>query len=174
MEPDKSDQPIHMRRKVYRIEHVLDAIQQSDDSELEDLALSDKEDGWADDLEPITSSENEESDEHMAEEDQTESSDDEPMRINIQDKPATYHFEKRREYIPPTNTEFVPPNITPIVADRSTHEYLFMFVTNDMLEMIVTETINYSMMKHGVAIKLNKELPRTMHRPRIASGSVRS
>ena len=31
-----------------------------------------------------------------------------------------------------------------------------MFVTNDMLEMIVTETMNYSMMKHGVAIILNK------------------
>ena len=31
-----------------------------------------------------------------------------------------------------------------------------MFVTNDMLEMIVTETMNYIMMKHGVAIKLNK------------------
>ena len=32
-----------------------------------------------------------------------------------------------------------------------------MFVTNDTLEMIVTETMNYSMMKHGVAIKLNKD-----------------
>ena len=66
------------------------------------------------------------------------------MRINIQDKPAAYHFEKRRNFIPPANTEFVSPNITPIVADRSPHEYFSMFVTNDMLEMIVTETINYS------------------------------
>ena len=32
-----------------------------------------------------------------------------------------------------------------------------MFVTNDMLEIIVTETMNYSMMKYGVAIKLNKD-----------------
>ena len=32
-----------------------------------------------------------------------------------------------------------------------------MFVTNDMLEMLVTETMNYSMMKHGVAITLNKD-----------------
>ena len=152
MEPNKSDQPIHKRQRVYRIEHVLDAIQQSDDSELEDLALSDEEAGWADDMEPISSSENEESDEHMAEEDQSKSSDDEPMRINVQDKPDAYDFEKRREFIPPANTEFVPPNMKPIVADRSPHEYFSMFVTNDMLEMIVTETMNYSMMKHGVAM----------------------
>ena len=157
MEPNKSDQPIHKRQRDYKIEHVLDAIQQSDDSELEDLALSDEEDGWADDMEPISSSENEESDEHMAEEDQSKSSDDEPMRINVQDKPDAYDFEKRREFIPPANTEFVPPNMKPIVADRSPHEYFSMFVTNDMLEMIVTETMNYSMMKHGVAIKLNKD-----------------
>ena len=45
MEPNKSDQPIHWRLRVYRIEHVFDAIKQSDDSELEDLALSDEEDG---------------------------------------------------------------------------------------------------------------------------------
>ena len=32
-----------------------------------------------------------------------------------------------------------------------------MFVTDDMLEMIGTETMNYSMMKYGVAIKLNKD-----------------
>ena len=32
-----------------------------------------------------------------------------------------------------------------------------MFVTNDMLEMIVTETMNYSMIKYGVAIKLKKD-----------------
>ena len=32
-----------------------------------------------------------------------------------------------------------------------------MFVTNDMLEIIVTEPMNYSMMKYGVAIKLNKD-----------------
>ena len=32
-----------------------------------------------------------------------------------------------------------------------------MFVTNDMLEMIVIEPMNYSIMKHGVAIKLNKD-----------------
>ena len=63
------------------------------------------------------------SDEHMAEEDQSESSDDEPMQINVQDLPAAYHFEKRREFIPPANTEIVPPNITPIVPDPSPHEY---------------------------------------------------
>ena len=74
MEPNKSDQHIHKRQRVYRIEHVIDAIQQSDDSE---------EDGWADDMEPISYSENEESDEHMAEKYQSKSSDDEPMRINI-------------------------------------------------------------------------------------------
>ena len=157
MEPNKSDQPIHKRQRVYRIEHVLDAIQQSDDSELEDLALSDEEDGWADDMEPISSSENEESDVHMAEEDQSKSSDDEPMRINVQDKPDAYDFEKRREFISPANTEFVPPNMKPIVADRSPHAYFSMFVTNDMLEMIAIETMNYSMMKHGVVIKLNKD-----------------
>ena len=94
-----------------------------DDSEMEDLVLSDEEDGRTDDIDLISSSENEESDEHMADKDQSESSDDEPMRINLQDKPAAYHFEKRREFIPPTNTEFVPPNFTPIVADRSPHEY---------------------------------------------------
>ena len=88
-----------------------------------DLALRDEEDGWADDMEPISSSEIEESDEHMAEEDKSESSDDEPMRINVQDKPAAYQFEKGKEFIPPANTEFVPPNIAPIVADRSPHEY---------------------------------------------------
>ena len=124
---------------------------------MEDLALSDEEDGWADDMELISSSENEESDEHMAEEDQSESSDDEPMRINVQDKQAAYNFEKRREFIPPANTEFVLPNITTIVADQSPHENFSMFVTNDMLEMIVTETMHYSMMKYGVAIKLNKD-----------------
>ena len=43
------------------------AIQQSDESELEDLALSAVENGWADDMKPIYSSENEESDKHMAE-----------------------------------------------------------------------------------------------------------
>ena len=73
-------------------------------------------------MERIFSTENEESDEHMAEKDQSESSDDKPMRINVQDKPAVYHFEKRWEFIPPANTEFVPPNITPIVAGRSPHE----------------------------------------------------
>ena len=67
MEPNKSDQPIHKRQRVYRIEHVLDAIQQFDDSELEDLTLSDEEDRWADDMELISSTENEESDEYMAE-----------------------------------------------------------------------------------------------------------
>ena len=72
-------------------------------------------------MESISSSENEESD-HMAEEDQSKSSDDEPMRINVQDKPDAYHFEKRTEFIPPANTEFVPLNITPIVAERSPHE----------------------------------------------------
>ena len=40
MEPNKSDQHIPKRWRVYRIEHVLDVIQQSDDS--------DEEDGWAD------------------------------------------------------------------------------------------------------------------------------
>ena len=133
---------------------MLDAIQQSDDSELEDLAFSDEEGGWADDMELISSSENKERDEHMAEEDQSESS--ESMRINVQDKPAAYHFEKRREFIPPANTEFVPPNITSIVADRSPHDSFSIFVTNAMVEMIVTETMNFSMMKHVVAIKLNK------------------
>ena len=73
-------------------------------------------------MELISSSENEEGDEHMAEKDQSVSSDDKPMRIIVQDKPAAYHFEKRREFIPPANTEFVPQNITPIVADRSPHE----------------------------------------------------
>ena len=89
---------------------------------MEDLTFSDEEDGWADAMELISSSENEESDEHMAEKDQSESSDDKPMRINVQDKPAAYHFEKRMELIPPVNTEFLPPNITPIVAERSPHE----------------------------------------------------
>ena len=51
-----------------------------------------------------------------------QSSDNKPMQINVQDKPAAYHFEKRREFIPPANTESVPPNIRPIVADRSPHE----------------------------------------------------
>ena len=32
----------------------------------------------------------------------------------------------------------------------------FDVCNNDMLEMIVTETMIYSMMKYGVAIKLNK------------------
>ena len=73
-------------------------------------------------MELISSSENEESDEHMAENDHSESSDDKLMRINVQDKAAAYHFERRREFIPPANTESVPPNIKPIVADRSPHE----------------------------------------------------
>ena len=63
MEPNKSDQHIHKRRGVYIIEHVLETIQQSDDNELGNLALSNEEDEWADDMELISSSENEESDE---------------------------------------------------------------------------------------------------------------
>ena len=142
MEPNKSDQHIHKRRRVYRIKYVLDAKRQSDDSELEDLVLCDEEDGWADDMKLISSSENEESDGHMAEKDQSKSSDDEPMRINqllisLRREGNSYHL--------------------PIIADRSPHEYFSMFVTNYLLEMIVTEAMNYSMMKHGVAIKLNKD-----------------
>ena len=46
-------------------------------------------------MELISSSENEESDEYMADKGQTESFDGKPMRINVQDKPAAYHFERR-------------------------------------------------------------------------------
>ena len=91
---------------------------------MEDIALINEEDGWEDVMEPTSSSENEESDEHIIENDQYGSSDDEHMRINVQDKLAAYHLEKRMEFIPPANTEFVPPNITEIVADRSPHEYV--------------------------------------------------
>ena len=57
-----------------------------------------------------------------AKKDQYESSDDKPMRINVQDKLFITLRREGNSY----HLLILPPNITPIVADRSPHDYFFL------------------------------------------------
>ena len=80
-----------------------------------------------------------------------------PIPKRKKQPPKAYKFEERRPFVPPQLPAFTPEPEKPIPEERIPVEYVHMFLTNDMVENLVTESNKYATEKTGVCPNFTKE-----------------
>ena len=147
----------------YSISDVIEAIHASD-SEFDELSSDDElDDEWCEPDDNYNSTNEESSSD--ASSDDLDSSDDEPLASIAKKKPVAgqtsgtktkkkkYKFNMRRQFIPPSDLEFVDVTLEPEPTDDTPYGYFKRFVTNDMFEYLAIESSKYAHQKAGVTLQ---------------------
>jgi len=155
------------RRNLSDINDILDAVL-DDDSECDQLSDGEVDDGWDDydpDIDAVAASDDDIPDDTPDDRDQSDSDqsdlDDEPLssvanpnRLNTNNQLTAranemYEFESRRQFVAPTVPDFTPEPVTPDPSEKTPYEYFKSFVTDEMIELVATESNKYGIVKKG-------------------------